>query len=73
MPSYIPGEFQEWQVRVIEECRGLNENITKLYAFLTKPREETNIPDEPFNLMLKQHTAMCTYRDILRERIGLFF
>lgn len=64
--------FEPYQVRVIDECEELGEKLAKLEPF---------IGSEPFNaldsenqmLLQKQQIAMINYRDILRERISLFF
>lgn len=73
MGTYITTELQAWQTRVIDECAEMNEKINKLYDFLCKPRDETQLTEEVSTLMHRQLTAMSNYRDILRERIGLFF
>lgn len=66
-------DLEDWQTRVIDETIEVSEKIDKLYTFICRPREEINLSEEVFQLMVRQHTAMCNYRDILRERIGLFF
>jgi hypothetical protein len=73
MTVYSPGEFKDWQIRVIDECRELNHKIDRLYTFIIKDDVRATVAEEQFTLMCKQHTAMCNYRNILRERIALFF
>jgi TRAP-type C4-dicarboxylate transport system substrate-binding protein len=63
--------MQDFQQRVVDEHSELNARTDKLDAFVSGKLFATLPPDEQERLR-KQLSAMCTYREILRQRIAAF-
>lgn len=57
--------MEEWQKRVVTEREELAMKISKLESFL-------NTKEGNFDLLRKQLVAMCSYCDILDQRIEEF-
>ena len=71
--------LQDWQQRVVEEKKELDEKIEKLKKFLKGIREGTlpvavtdSIGDYDRDLLIDQLSAMKDYSECLRYRIDLF-
>ncbi len=60
----------EWQQRVVDESKELNERFDKLTAFLAVPHPDVTEVD--LQLLLEQHDAMRDYADVLHRRILRF-
>lgn len=60
--------LQPWQERVIKERDELTEKLNKLTDALASRRW----PPRVFDQLMRQHTAMSNYEQILAERIADF-
>ncbi len=69
-PSYPPG-LQDWQTRIIDEKRELDERMTKLDAFIQSEPFQS-LPQRDQYLLQEQYEAMDRYSDILKQRIARF-
>lgn len=65
----MSGQRPEYQVRVIDEKRELDEKLGKLGAFLSK---ESTLPVEQIAILTRQYAVMLSYSGILGERIAAF-
>jgi len=63
--------MKDYQLRVVEEQKDLNEKISKLSAFIGGEIFPTLGQGEQ-TLLSQQLTAMSVYSDILGRRIALF-
>lgn len=61
-----------WQMRVLEEREMLSQRLSKLDKFIGNRQviEDTITPD--FILLVRQHTVMTVYLEILDQRIARF-
>lgn len=65
--------MQEYQERVIQEQKDLDEKILKLDAFLQRPNFYQRVPDSVERSLLRaQFGAMKEYSRLLGERIRCF-
>ena len=60
-----------YQERVVEEFKELAERASKLNTFLMGSMFD-NLPRAEQFRMVRQHAAMKTYAEVLRERIAAF-
>ena len=58
-------DYKDWQLRVIDEAKELEDKIVKLSNYI----EEQNDPDP---LLVIQYSTMVTYYTILETRISKF-
>ncbi len=64
-------ELADWQQRVVNEKRELDEKKAALLAFFDKPAYAA-LPTEDRILLIAQHTHMKAYSDVLGTRIARF-
>jgi hypothetical protein len=64
--------MKDWQQRVIDEKRALDERKAALLAFFDTPAYEA-LPTEDRILLIAQHTHMKAYSDVLGTRIARFY
>ena len=64
-------EREPYQERVIEEQTELTTKIIKLVEFIFSGKA-SSLPAIQTDLLIRQLSAMRTYPDILRQRIGTF-
>lgn len=63
--------MEDWQQRVVDECRALDERIEKLEAFLGSGAfDKLELVDR--TLLIQQHHAMSLYLRVLNSRIERF-
>lgn len=64
--------MQEYQERVMQEKKELDEKIEKLNAFTNDPNKFNDLPSEDRVSLTKQEEVMMEYSKILGERIARF-
>ena len=64
--------MEDYQQRVIDEKKELNEKIMKLVAFLANPALLSRLTKGELRRLERQFVIMESYRDILNERILAF-
>ena len=63
--------MEDWQQRVVDECRALYEKIEKLEAFLGSDAfDKLELVDR--TLLIQHHHAMSLYLHVLNSRIERF-
>ena len=63
--------MEDFQTRVVEEKKELDDKVEKLAAFLQTDMFG-NLPDEEQARMTRQKEAMSEYSNVLGERIAAF-
>ena len=58
-------DYENWQLRVMDETKELEDKINKLGTYLEKQ-------NEPDRLLVIQYSTMVTYFTILEARISKF-
>ena len=58
-------DYENWQLRVMDEAKELEDKINKLGTYLEKQ-------NEPDSLLVIQYSTMVTYFTILEARISEF-
>ena len=58
-------DYKDWQLRVMDEAKELEDKIVKLSNYLEKQ-------NEPDQLLVIQYSTMVTYYTILETRISKF-
>lgn len=64
--------MQDWQQRVIDEKKELDEKISKLGQFIAYNMAYTKLSDAEQTRLENQRNIMTQYSDILKERIENF-
>ena len=63
--------MEDWQQRVVDEYRALDEKVEKLEAFLeSEAFDKLELVDR--TLLIQQHNAMSLYAHVLNSRIERF-
>lgn len=62
----------DWQERVVEEHRWVDDKIAKLKAFLDDPQKVRTLDVQTFYDLRAQYEIMLKYAKILTHRIGRF-
>ena len=58
-------DYKDWQLRVMDEAKELEDKIVKLSNYIEKQ-------NEPDQLLVIQYSTMVTYYTILETRISKF-
>ncbi len=65
-------ELQPHQQRVVDEKTELDDKLTKLKAFIDGNPIFAGLPDDEKERLVRQHSCMTEYSEILGERIAAF-
>lgn len=71
-PTQTHMTYAPHQQRVIDEKTELDDKLTKLKAFIDGTAIFAGLPDDEKERLVRQHSCMTEYSEILGERIAAF-